>query len=48
MGEVKETGTLEAFFESYAHICFDYANDQFMALDLDWGKAVVFFRPESL
>ena len=43
MAEVKETGTLEAFFESYEHISFDCADEEFMALDLDLGKAVVSF-----
>ena len=49
MGEVKEEETLEEFFESYAEISFDEADDGFFKLEVDIGKEIVAFirrRPE--
>ncbi len=43
MTKVKQAGTLEAFFESYDHISFEAADDEFTRLDLDLQKAIVLF-----
>jgi len=43
MAEVKEVGTLEAFFESYDSICFDAADEGFTNLGLDLDAAMAAF-----